>query len=62
MIISCNETVNLNCVAIGVTLTLSEQLFCNWHMILMHTSMPRVRLGKGPQNLEFATCLQLKIK
>jgi len=39
--------VNLNFVATGVTLALSEQLFCNWHMT-MHTIMPQVWLGKGP--------------
>ncbi len=29
MITSCNEMVNLNCVAINVALALSEQLLCN---------------------------------
>jgi hypothetical protein len=47
MITSCSEMVNLNCLAIGVALALSEQLLCNWHM-MMHTIMPHVRLGKGP--------------
>jgi hypothetical protein len=53
MITSCSEMVNLNCVAIGVDLMLSEQLLCNWHTTLwhttlMHTIMSHVQLGQGP--------------
>jgi len=48
MITSCNEVVDFNCVTTNVTLTLSEQLLCNWHIALMRAIMPRVRLGKGP--------------
>jgi len=58
MITSCNEVVNFNYVAISVTLTLSEQLFCNWCMMLMHMIMPCVWLGKG---LKLVTCLQLRV-
>jgi hypothetical protein len=55
MITSCNETINFNCVAIGVALVSIEQLLCNWHMVLMRMIMPCVWLGKGPYHLEFAT-------
>jgi hypothetical protein len=48
MITSCNKVVNLNYVVINITLALSEQLFCNWHMALMRMIMPHVQLGKGP--------------
>jgi hypothetical protein len=48
MITSYNEVVNFNCVTTSVVLTLSEQLLCNWHMMLMHTIMPHVWLGKVP--------------
>jgi hypothetical protein len=57
MITSCNEAVNINYVAINVALALTEQLFCKWHTTLMYMIMPHVWLGKGPQRLEFATCL-----
>jgi hypothetical protein len=46
MITSYIEMVNLNYVVIDVILTLSEQLFCNSHMMLMCMIMPRVWLGK----------------
>jgi hypothetical protein len=42
MIKSCNEVVNFNYVATGLTLTLSEQLLCNWRTGLMRTIMPHV--------------------
>ncbi len=48
MIASCNEVVDFNCVTTGVTLTLSEQLLCNYHMALMCAIMPCVQLDKGP--------------
>jgi hypothetical protein len=48
MITSCNEVVNFNYVAIGVTLMLSEQLLCNWHTTLMCMIILHVRLDKGP--------------
>ncbi len=57
MITTCSEVVNFNYVATDVTLAWSEQLHYNWHMTLMRTIMPCVRLGKGPQHLELATFL-----
>jgi hypothetical protein len=60
MITSYNEVVNFNCVTIGVVLTLSEQLLCNWHMMLMHTIMPRVWLGKV--TITFGICNLFVIK
>jgi hypothetical protein len=47
MITSCSKVINFNYVAIGVALTLSEQLLYNWHTTLMHMIMSHVRLGKG---------------
>jgi hypothetical protein len=48
MITSYNKVINFNYLAIGVALTLSEQLLCNWHMTLMHKIMPHAQLSKGP--------------
>jgi len=48
MITNYNEMVNLNNVATGVVLSVSEQLLCNWHTTLMRVIMPRVWLCKGP--------------
>jgi len=48
MITNCTKVVNLNNVAINVALVLSEQLLCDWHMVLMRTIMPCVQLNKGP--------------
>jgi hypothetical protein len=48
LITSCSKVVNLNYVATNVAIVLSEQLFCNWHMALMHMIMPHVHLSKGP--------------
>jgi hypothetical protein len=48
MIKSCNEMVNVNCVTTSLTLTLSEQLLCNWRTGLMRTIMPHVQLNKIP--------------
>jgi hypothetical protein len=39
--------VNLNCVAISVALALSEQLFSNWHTMLMPIIMPHIQLSEG---------------